>query len=98
MGLGYLTVAVIFGALIAAVTLAYYPGVNAVLTFWIAYVLTRPFGASIGDLLTADTSEGGLGLDTNTVSAVFLLVIPARVGWFTVQDRNLRAAEVTPAR
>lgn len=90
LALGYLTAAVIFGALIAAVTAAYYGGVNAVLTFWTAYVLTRPFGASIGDLLTADTSEGGLGLATNTVSALFLLVILGAVGWFTVQDRRTR--------
>jgi uncharacterized membrane-anchored protein len=92
LSLGYLTAAVIFGALIAAVTAAYYGGANAVLTFWTAYVLTRPFGASIGDLLTADTSEGGLGLATNTVSAVFLLVILAAVGRFTVQDRRQRHA------
>jgi uncharacterized membrane-anchored protein len=88
LGLGYLTAAIGFGALIAAVTLAYYAGVNAVLTFWVAYVLTRPFGASIGDLLTADTSEGGLGLGTNTVSGVFLVVILGAVGWFTMQDRR----------
>ena len=94
LGLGYLTAAIVFGAVIAAVTLAYYAGVNAVLTFWVAYVLTRPFGASIGDLLTADTSEGGLGLGTNAVSGIFLLVILAAVGWFTVQDRRQRALEV----
>ena len=64
---------------------------NAVLTFWTAYMLTRPFGASIGDLLTADTSEGGLGLGTNAVSAVFLLVILACVGWFALQDNRTRA-------
>jgi uncharacterized membrane-anchored protein len=98
LALGYLTAAVIFGAVIGAVTLAYYAGVNAVLTFWTAYVLTRPFGASIGDLLTADTGEGGLGLGTNAVSAVFLLVILACVGWFTAQDRRQRATvEAVPA-
>jgi uncharacterized membrane-anchored protein len=94
LALGYLTAALMFGAVIGAVTLAYYAGANAVLTFWVGYVLTRPFGASIGDLLTADHSEGGLGLATNTVSAVFLLVILACVGWFTIQDRR---AEPVPA-
>ncbi|MGY2701989.1 hypothetical protein [Nocardioides sp. HB32] len=91
LALGYLTAAVIFGAVIGAVTLAYYAGANAVLTLWVGYVLTRPFGASIGDLLTADPGDGGLGLGTNTVSAVFLLVILACVGWFTVQDRRVPA-------
>src|SRR4051794_36751713 len=91
LSMGSLTAAVIFGALIAGVTAAYYLGVNAVLTFWAAYVLTRPFGASIGDLLTASSSEGGLGFATNTVSAIFLAVILAAVGWFTVIDRRQRA-------
>lgn len=88
LALGYGTAAVAFGLVIAAVTLGYYAGANAVLTFWIGYVLTRPFGASIGDLLTADHGEGGFGLGTNSVSAVFLLVILASVGWFAVQDRR----------
>lgn len=93
MALGYATAAVIFGVLLAAVTAAYYAGVNAVLAFWVGYVLTRPFGASIGDLLTADPSDGGLGLGTNGTSALFLLVILAAVGWFTVQDRREPALE-----
>ncbi len=87
LALGYLTAAVAFGLVIVAVTLAYCAGVNAVLTFWTAYVLTRPFGASIGDLLTAGRSDGGLGLATNAVSGVFLAVILAAVGWFTLRDR-----------
>jgi uncharacterized membrane-anchored protein len=97
LGLGYATAATIFVVLLAAVTLAYYAGVNAVLTFWTAYVLTRPFGASIGDLLTADPSEGGFGLGTNTVSGVFLVVILAAVGWFTLQDRRPDGAAVAAA-
>ncbi len=93
LGFGYLPAVVFFAMIIAAVTLAYYAGINAVLTFWAAYVLTRPFGASIGDLLTADTSEGGFGLGTNAVSLVFLTVILAAVGWFTVQDRRQRSLD-----
>ena len=50
----------------------------AVTAFWVAYVLTRPFGASIGDLLTADPAEGGLGLGTNATSALFLARHPRR--------------------
>jgi uncharacterized membrane-anchored protein len=88
LALGYLTAALMFGAVIAAVTLAYYSGAHAVLTFWVAYVLTRPFGASIGDLLTAGRGEGGFGMATNTVSAAFLLVILVCVGRFTVLDRR----------
>lgn len=89
LGLGYLTALVIFGALIGLVTLAFRLGaITAVLAFWTAYVLTRPFGASLGDLLTAPKADGGLGLGTNGTSALFLVVIVAAVGWFTVQDRR----------
>lgn len=93
LALGYATGAVVFGVLIALVTLAFYSGVDAVLAFWVGYVLTRPFGASIGDLLTAAPGDGGLGLGTNGTSAVFLVVILAAVGWFTVADRRQRAEE-----
>lgn len=93
MALGYATGAAVFGVLIALVTLAYYAGANAVLAFWVGYVLTRPFGASIGDLLTASPGDGGLGLGTNGTSAVFLLVILVAVGWFTVADRRQRVDE-----
>jgi uncharacterized membrane-anchored protein len=91
LGLGYLTALVIFGALIGLVSIAYWKGgLNAVLAFWTAYVLTRPFGASLGDLLTADPADGGLGLGTNGTSALFLVVIVGAVAWFTVQDRRER--------
>lgn len=97
LGMGYLTALVIFGALIAMVFAAFrLGGLDAVLAFWTAYVLTRPFGASLGDLLTADKSEGGLGLGTNATSLVFLVVIVAAVAWFTVQDRRVRASEPLP--
>ncbi len=89
LALGYATAALIFGGVIALVAVAHYGfRVNAVLTFWTAYVLTRPFGASIGDFLTAAPKDGGLGLGTNGTSIVFLVVIVAIVGWFTVQARR----------
>jgi uncharacterized membrane-anchored protein len=98
LGLGYLTALVIFGALIGFISIAFWKGgLNAVLAFWTAYVLTRPFGASLGDLLTADPADGGLGLGTNGTSAIFLVVIVAAVGWFTVQDRRERRLEAAPA-
>ncbi len=89
LALGYATAALIFGGVIALLAVAHYGfRVNAVLTFWTAYVLTRPFGASIGDFLTAAPKDGGLGLGTNGTSIVFLVVIVAIVGWFTVQARR----------
>ncbi|WP_201451764.1 COG4705 family protein [Rhodovarius lipocyclicus] len=80
LALGYGLSAVMFGALIAAVTLAHYGfRAGAVLCFWIAYVLTRPFGASLGDLLSQAPADGGFGLGTVGTSAVFLTVIGALV-------------------
>ncbi len=89
LALGYVAAALIFGGVIALVTVAYYGlKLNAVLAFWAAYVMTRPFGASIGDLLTASRKDGGFALGTNGTSALFLAVILAVVGWFTLQQRR----------
>ena len=61
--LGYLVSTVIFGALIAVIAVAYLKfKLNAVLAFWLAYILTRPLGASIGDYLSQAPEDGGLGL------------------------------------
>jgi uncharacterized membrane-anchored protein len=74
--LGYLYSAMVFGAGIALTYAAYRIfNLNAVAAFWIAYILTRPFGASLGDLLSQPSSNGGLGLDTVGTSALFLTVI-----------------------
>lgn len=62
-------------ALTAAALVAWKAGANAVLTFWIAYILTRPLGANIGDYLASDKSEGGLGLGTLWPSLAFLTAI-----------------------
>ncbi|MDB6052410.1 MAG: hypothetical protein JWR17_5156 [Pseudomonas sp.] len=75
LGLGFTLGAVIFGALIAATFAAWRMGGNAVLTFWIGYILTRPFGASLGDLLTQAKTYGGLGMGATWTSAIFLCVI-----------------------
>ena len=74
--LGYLYSGLLFAGAIALVTLRCYKvGLNAVLAFWIAYILTRPLGASLGDLLSQSKADGGLGLGTVATSAAFLLII-----------------------
>ncbi len=73
--LGFARGAVAFGALIVVTYGACRLGGNAVLTFWIAYVLTRPFGAALGDLLTQSSSYGGLGMGAMWTSALFLTII-----------------------
>lgn len=83
--LGYLMSALIFGALIAAVTIAHYAaGLDAVLTFWLAYILTRPLGASLGDYLSQPVDDGGLGLGPTTTSMIFLVVILVLVVYLSV--------------
>ena len=75
LGLGFTVGVLVFAAMIAATFLAYRLGGNAVLTFWIAYILTRPLGASLGDLLSQSRPNGGLGLGTVGTSLMFLAVI-----------------------
>lgn len=85
LGQGYAKSALIFGAAIGGVTLAYYFfKANAVLAFWIAYILTRPFGASCGDFLSQPTTNGGLGLGTVVTSMVFILTIAGMVIYLTL--------------
>jgi uncharacterized membrane-anchored protein len=84
LGLGFKLGVVVFGILIAMIFVAYYLGANAVLTFWLAYILTRPLGASLGDLLSQARSYGGLGLGATLTSIVFLVVIVALVAVLTL--------------
>jgi uncharacterized membrane-anchored protein len=89
MNLGYSVSALIFGTVITLVVFAHLAlKLNAVLAFWIAYVLTRPFGASCGDLLSQPASNGGLGLGTVGTSAIFLAIILGIVIYWTARQRE----------
>ena len=83
--LGYGLSALIFGALIAVVAIARF-GFKAseVTTFWAAYILTRPLGASIGDYMSQSKDDSGIGLGTTTTSAIFLVLIVILVGYLAV--------------
>jgi uncharacterized membrane-anchored protein len=88
-GVGYWPTALIVALLIAAVTAGHLVlGANAVLTFWIAYVLTRPLGASLGDGLAQPHADGGLGLGTTWTSVLFLVAILAVVVFLSVTRRD----------
>ncbi len=58
------------------------------LCFWIAYILTRPLGASTGDLLSASTKDGGLGVGTITTSIVFFVIIAAIITYLVIRLRR----------
>jgi len=89
LDVGYWKSALLFAGLIGAVTLAHYTvKLGAILTFWIAYILTRPLGASIGDFMSQDRDVGGLQLGTVTTSLIFLAAILAVVIYLTVSRKD----------
>lgn len=86
---GYLLSAIIFAALIGVITLTYYRfKLNAVTAFWLAYILTRPLGASLGDYLSQDRSEGGLELGTTGTSIIFIAIILGLVIYLTKTKKD----------
>ena len=88
-GLGYLATGVLFGMIIASLTFGYFfLGLDPILGFWLAYIFTRPLGASFGDLLSQPVQYGGLGLGTIITSALFLGTIIAIVVWISVTRRG----------
>jgi uncharacterized membrane-anchored protein len=94
--LGYLVSTVIFGALIAVIAVTYLKfKLNAVLAFWLAYILTRPLGASIGDYLSQPLEDGGLGLGTVVTSALFLMTILATVIYLTTTKKDAPRPETS---
>lgn len=89
LNLGYWVSALLFAALIGVVTIAHYRfNLNAVLAFWIAYILTRPLGASLGDYLSQTRDNGGLGLGAVVTSAIFLVTILSLVIYLTTTRRD----------
>ncbi len=93
LDVGYAVSAILFGGLIAIVTVTHLRlRLGAVPAFWIAYVLTRPFGASIGDYLSQSQDDGGLGLGTVTTSGLFLATILCLVVYLSItrKDESVR--------
>jgi uncharacterized membrane-anchored protein len=85
----YAPSALVFGALIAAIAAGYYYfRMNAVLAFWLAYILTRPLGASIGDFLAQTPKDGGLGWGTTGTSVVFLCIIASLVVYLSFKRKK----------
>jgi uncharacterized membrane-anchored protein len=94
--LGYTQAALVFGTAIAIITISYkYFKMNEILAFWLAYILTRPLGASVGDLLSQPTANGGFGLGTVVTSILFLVVIVAFVTLLTLNQKRQRNGKAT---
>jgi len=104
---GYLNSALLFAGVIALITITHYvvksvlhtehkmQPPNAVLAFWLAYILSRPLGASIGDLLSQDRSVGGLGFGTTTTSFIFLGAILVTIIYLTITKKDATVKEVS---
>ena len=92
-GLGYFASGLMFAAIIAVPAIGYWRfGMNSILAFWFAYVVTRPLGASFADWLAVSSARGGLALGTGPVSFVLAAMIAGFVAYLTVSGRD------TPAR
>lgn len=91
LGLGYLFGTILFAALIGVIAIARFAfKANVVFCFWAAYILTRPLGASIGDLLSQAPADGGLGVGTTITSVVFLVIIVAVAAYLGVKVARQR--------
>jgi uncharacterized membrane-anchored protein len=89
-GLGFLGGAILIGSLLALVVLLYYfTKVDRVVLFWIAFVLTRPFGATFGDVLTKPIDRGGLNLGTVGSSLVLATILVIFIVYTTIKHQDI---------
>jgi uncharacterized membrane-anchored protein len=94
LGLGYFSSGLLFGVLFAVPALAYWRfGLNEVLAFWFAYIVTRPFGASFADWIGRSRNLGGLGLGQGWVSLGLMIVITGFVAYLTVTRKDIKGEQ-----
>jgi len=90
LGLGYLTTGIIVIIIIGCVALAWKMlKLNAILAFWVAYIFTRPLGASLGDYLSQSKVNGGLGLGATMTSILFLMAILAVILYLAISKIDI---------
>jgi uncharacterized membrane-anchored protein/acylphosphatase len=95
LGFGYLNTGITVIIIIACIFFAWKLKLDGVLAFWIAYILTRPLGASLGDFLSQPKVNGGIGLGTTLTSVIFLLAILAIIVFLTVSKIDINAKSKT---
>jgi uncharacterized membrane-anchored protein len=93
--LGYFASGVLFTGLICVPLAAWRMGANPVLTFWVAYILTRPVGASFADAFGMPKASGGLGAGHGPVSLVTLALVLASI-WYLARSGKDRPQEAAP--
>ena len=94
LGLGYLVTGIIVAVAIAILAAAWKLHLDSILAFWLIYILTRPLGASLGDLLSQPRAHGGLGLGTTVTSAIFLAAILILVVFLTLTKKDVTTEEI----
>ncbi|MCP5363798.1 MAG: hypothetical protein H6905_00935 [Hyphomicrobiales bacterium] len=88
-GLGYLGTGILFGMIIASLAIGYFfLGLDGVLGFWLAYIFTRPLGASFGDFMSQPPDYGGMGFGTIITSVIFLAAIISIVAYMTWTNKS----------
>jgi uncharacterized membrane-anchored protein len=98
MGLGFGVSGIMFAVVITIPAVAHWRlGLNGVVAFWLAYIVTRPLGASFADWLSVPASRGGLALGWGPVSLGTTVIIAGLVGYLMVSGKD-RAAGIRPAR
>ena len=91
LGLGYLSSALLFMGLIALPAVAYYLfGLNGVVAFWFAYIVTRPLGASLADWVGRAPNLGGIGFGTGKISIILTALIVGLVFYLTVTSKDIK--------
>ncbi|MBV9605156.1 MAG: hypothetical protein JO027_08615 [Solirubrobacterales bacterium] len=91
--LGYLASGLVFAGVIAVPAIGYWRlGWNPILTFWIAYVATRPLGASFADWMGKPRTAGGLGWGDGSVALALTFAIVCLVAYLTVTRRDVQSA------
>ncbi len=94
LGLGYGLTGIIVCITIAIFAIAWRLRLNAILSFWLIYIMTRPLGASLGDYLSQSKTHGGLGLGATITSEIFLSAIVLTVIYLALSKKDITAAEV----
>ncbi|MBF8456188.1 hypothetical protein IV494_03245 [Kaistella sp. G5-32] len=86
---GYLHSLILFGTIfILAGIFYYFKIISGVLAFWIAFIVTRPIGASLGDLFIQEPKDGGLGLSIGLINIVFFIIIIGAVAYLTIESKK----------
>ena len=96
--LGFLASGILFAVVFAVPAIAYrFFGLNEIVAFWFAYIITRPLGASFADWLAVPASQGGLNLGKGTISIALWLLIIAFVIYMAFSHRDVARTQVADA-